>query len=93
MNGQVFKGSNKPSNIVGNMTVSYYSLAPDESTEETNVFYLPTKGLNDHVYANIAFQKRIDDQLELIEIEIGYKRIKKRYVIRDIVNVFVGKEI
>ena len=43
MNGQVFKGSNKPSNIVGNMMVSYYSLAPDESTEETNVFYYQLK--------------------------------------------------
>ena len=43
MNGQVFKGSYKPDGILCNLEVSNYSLAPGESTEETEVFILPTK--------------------------------------------------
>ena len=43
MNGQVFKGSYKPDGMLCNLQVSNYSLAPGESTEDTQVFYPTNK--------------------------------------------------
>ena len=75
INGHMFKGNIKPSDVLCNLQVSDYSLAPGESTEDTQVFILPTKGLNDHVYANVTFKNKTDvsSPVEPIEVQIDIK--------------------
>ena len=75
-NGQVFEGSEKPNNEYScNTEVKNYSLDPGETIEVTEVLYPPTKGLNDHVYAKVTFQKGSNASypLEPIEVQIDIK--------------------
>ena len=73
-NGQVFTGSQKPNGLVCSLAIRYSTLAPGETTEATQEFYLPTNGLNDHVYAKVTFQKIIDTDarkpMSPIEVQI-----------------------
>ena len=57
---QVYTGSNKPNGLNCTMGVMNDTLAPGETIEVTQEFYLPKNGLNDHVYAKVKFQKIID---------------------------------
>ena len=54
-------------------------MLPGETIETTQEFYLPTNGLNDHVYAKVIFQKGSDASypLEPIEVQMDIKEAPK----------------
>ena len=68
---QVAKSQN---GLVCSLAIRYSTLAPGETIEATQEFYLPTNGLNDHVYAKVTFQKIIDTDarkpMSPIEVQI-----------------------
>ena len=78
-NGQVVTDSKKPirNGLKDLQAVKYSTLAPGQTTEETQELYLPTNGLNDHVYAKVTFQKTIEARGSLapIEVQIDIKTI------------------
>ena len=69
-NGQVFTGSQKPNGLSCNQAVWNSTLLPGETIEASQVFYLPTNGLNDHVYAKVTFQKGSNASYPLEPIEV-----------------------